>query len=166
MRVYNDELYHWGIKGMKWGVRRYQNKDGTLTAAGRKRYYNSDGSLTIEGKAEYAKKNFLSTRKKLSESEKSVYEVNPAMLNAIEGNRLADRQKNDARAALKMLGASAATVGASVVVGGILGNPGFAAAAVGGGLLMASIDSGRTETNKLLDLYAQTRIEELALAAK
>lgn len=31
------QLYHWGIKGMKWGVRRYQNEDGTLTAAGRKR---------------------------------------------------------------------------------------------------------------------------------
>ena len=32
------ELYHWGIKGMKWGVRRYQNKDGTRTPAGLKRY--------------------------------------------------------------------------------------------------------------------------------
>lgn len=31
------ELYHHGIKGMKWGVRRYQNKDGTLTAAGKRR---------------------------------------------------------------------------------------------------------------------------------
>lgn len=33
----NTELMHWGIKGQKWGVRRYQNKDGTLTAAGKKR---------------------------------------------------------------------------------------------------------------------------------
>lgn len=32
-----DELQHWGIKGMKWGVRRYQNKDGSLTPEGERR---------------------------------------------------------------------------------------------------------------------------------
>ena len=36
--VRDEELYHHGIKGMKWGVRRYQNKDGSLTDKGMKRY--------------------------------------------------------------------------------------------------------------------------------
>lgn len=34
----NDELYHHGIKGMRWGVRRFQNPDGSLTKAGMRRY--------------------------------------------------------------------------------------------------------------------------------
>lgn len=38
----NNELMHHGIHGMRWGVRRYQNKDGSLTAAGRKRINQLD----------------------------------------------------------------------------------------------------------------------------
>ena len=37
--VYGNELYHHGIKGQKWGERRYQNEDGTLTEAGKEHYY-------------------------------------------------------------------------------------------------------------------------------
>lgn len=37
----NYELYHHGIKGQRWGVRRFQKKDGSLTPAGKKRYYDT-----------------------------------------------------------------------------------------------------------------------------
>ena len=39
---YESSLQHYGIKGMKWGVRRYQKKDGSLTTAGKNRYSDEE----------------------------------------------------------------------------------------------------------------------------
>lgn len=46
-----NELYHYGVKGQKWGVRRYQNKDGSLTSLGKKRRSKSIGINSIDRKA-------------------------------------------------------------------------------------------------------------------
>ena len=53
----DGELYHWGIKGMKWGVRRYQNKDGTLTEAGKRRMYREQ--FDMEGKGLKERKGYV-----------------------------------------------------------------------------------------------------------
>lgn len=42
--IVDGELYHHGVKGMKWGVRRYQNRDGSLTPKGKKHYDNLTGT--------------------------------------------------------------------------------------------------------------------------
>lgn len=50
--TYSNELYHYGVKGQKWGIRRYQNPNGTLTEEGKVRYGvdPKTGKLSDEGK--------------------------------------------------------------------------------------------------------------------
>lgn len=50
--IVNGELYHHGIKGQRWGIRRYQNPDGTLTEAGRARY-GANGAEYLDAKKRY-----------------------------------------------------------------------------------------------------------------
>ena len=72
---YSTELYHHGVKGQRWGIRRYQNPDGSLTPAGKQRYLNSDGSYNSKYKKEIGSKSSnsgsnskgsTSTRKKVA----------------------------------------------------------------------------------------------------
>lgn len=61
---FDDELQHWGIKGQRWGQRRYQNKDGTLTPAGKKRYNQEIAKLKEEEKKVKAAEKVASNKQK------------------------------------------------------------------------------------------------------
>lgn len=67
--TYSNELYHFGIKGMKWGVRRFRNEDGTLTSAGKKRYNTDKRSDDRKRFDEIRKKDIKSmTNKELADA--------------------------------------------------------------------------------------------------
>lgn len=68
----NNELMHHGIPGMKWGVRRYQNKDGTLTAKGKARYEKEMAKLKEE---ERVLKNKQRTKAKIDKLEAKKQEL-------------------------------------------------------------------------------------------
>jgi hypothetical protein len=65
----SNELMHHGIHGMRWGVRRYQNKDGSLTAAGRKRINQLD--------SEYQRLTGMKLNKKTSSADVKKTESKP-----------------------------------------------------------------------------------------
>lgn len=63
----NTYLYHSGVKGMRWGVRKYQNKDGSLTPAGRKRYAKA-GASNSKGAAKNKPKAVAKAKTKTEET--------------------------------------------------------------------------------------------------
>lgn len=96
--VYPDELYHHGILGQKWGVRRFQNKDGSLTSAGKKRY-GSEGSDSREKKPINGKKIAVAVG---------------ATVAGVAAVGLYAKYHNEINAALKQVSANAKNVGANV----------------------------------------------------
>lgn len=100
-----DELEHFGIKGMKWGIRRYQNPDGTLTEAGKKRLdtykikeYNKLNKVATRYRSSVEKKRFKNEQKgkvinpkKLKKQEELLSRFDKE-LKAIKTTKLSDMQ--------------------------------------------------------------------------
>ena len=70
--IKTDRLQHHGIKGMKWGVRRFQNKDGSLTSLGKKRYRDDDVVIKKGSKQRH-----ISEQREINLNDKETYLYDP-----------------------------------------------------------------------------------------
>lgn len=111
----SDELYHHGVKGQKWGVRRYQNEDGSLTPAGKVRYYKTMGLIKkVNYQNDVAKADILKYRgSNISKSKAKAEVAKNKIASEAENNMEANRIKGKAAVGQILSGA----LGASLAVG-------------------------------------------------
>lgn len=97
----NNELTHWGIRGMRWGVRRYQNKDGSLTAAGKKRRgiedNGNDDNESVEAKRARILKSTNASEIYKNRSLLTTAEINERLTRIDAERRLSEAAARDAK---------------------------------------------------------------------
>jgi len=121
---YRSYLEHHGIPGMRWGVRRYQNSDGSLTNAGRKRYGDGIAKSSSERKAAKVQAKAAKRREKILNNPKllkkhlneySDKEINDALKRFDQMQRLEGASRSRSKAG-KVKKALAATVGTGALI--------------------------------------------------
>lgn len=98
---FSNELYHHGIKGQKWGLRRYQNPDGTLTPAGKARY-GSDGLGEHANEHGFIRRmnsgDWLLGKKRLGDRAEQMYEKNAQEAEKYGNKQAANMYRSAAKA--------------------------------------------------------------------
>lgn len=164
-----NEIYHHGILGQKWGRRRFQNSDGTLTDAGKQRYYKAQSKQASKDAKEYARAKMYygegaGTRRKLinntvkERSKDEVYKkafeealANQNMSEHVQKAK-AERKREDVKNSVKKTGRSVANV--------IAGHPERAAA----GIAAVSVAAGvihKTGADKKILEFAKKRMSDI-----
>ncbi len=167
--TYTGELCHYGIKGQKWGVRRYQNEDGSYTAAGKKRYNVTTkvkdfgkkhsrlvktakvaaniATLGATGRIEKSEKAYREAQKRGAKETAAGLVIKGALrAYATEGNKQADRILRTAAASA----AAAAYVASS-------GNPKVKAGAMVAGKIFSAMATTSLALSTSYNVYAQAR---------
>jgi hypothetical protein len=93
----NNTLTHYGIKGQKWGFRRYQNRDGTLTAAGKKRYAQEMEKLKQEERVLKNKQRTQAQLDKLEAKRRSIEDQKKALSGKTENRKSTDHPDTNAK---------------------------------------------------------------------
>ena len=103
--ILNDELYHHGIKGQHWGIRRFQNSDGSLTTAGSKRYGYGNGSDGSSGNSKPSRAERKSAKKEAKR--KAINEYEKILLDTKKAYAESDKIWDEAKKTYKSLGPNA-----------------------------------------------------------
>lgn len=94
---YSSELYHHGVKGQKWGLRRFQNEDGSLTVAGREHYgygqARADRAKSEAASAHRLANIYVNAMNRKAENRQARYEKHPTLSTKSRAHRAASEAK-------------------------------------------------------------------------
>lgn len=138
MAFTDNDICHYGVKGMKWGVRRYQNEDGTLTNAGKRRYgYNLD--LNDKSRKNIAKIRTGEARRRLDVAKRN-NPTNTTRIAELQG-RLRSAKRNEKYAKRIDKGAKRAAKGETIGGNNLKGMMALGAAYIGSRALTSHLNT-------------------------